>query len=31
MVDTFAPLHVSRGALACEDRDYQRSWLEPST
>jgi homogentisate 1,2-dioxygenase len=30
MVDTFAPLHVSRGALRCEDQDYQRSWLEPA-
>ncbi len=27
MVDTFAPLAVSRNALACEDRDYARSWL----
>jgi len=27
MVDTFAPLQVARGALACEDPDYGRSWL----
>jgi len=30
MVDTFAPLRVARAALACEDPDYQRSWLEGS-
>jgi homogentisate 1,2-dioxygenase len=28
MIDTFAPLRVSRAALECEDPDYQRSWLE---
>jgi homogentisate 1,2-dioxygenase len=28
MVDTFRPLHVSAEALAAEDRDYYRSWLE---
>ena len=28
MVDTFRPLMVSKQALACEDPDYQRSWLE---
>jgi homogentisate 1,2-dioxygenase len=28
MVDTFAPLHLSRAALECEDAEYYRSWLE---
>jgi homogentisate 1,2-dioxygenase len=28
MVDTFRPLHVSTDALAIEDPDYYRSWLE---
>ena len=28
MIDTFAPLQVARGALACEDKDYGGSWLE---
>ena len=28
MVDTFRPLHVSSDALAAEDRDYYRSWLD---
>ncbi len=28
MVDTFAPLHVARGALACEDAGYGDSWRE---
>jgi homogentisate 1,2-dioxygenase len=28
MVDTFRPLQVSADALAAEDRDYYRSWLE---
>jgi len=28
MVDTFAPLQVCEAATACEDPDYQRSWLE---
>jgi len=28
MIDTFAPLTVSRAALECEDPDYQKSWLE---
>lgn len=28
MIDTFRPLHVSRRALAVEDQDYGRSWLE---
>jgi len=28
MLDTFRPLRVSGNALACEDPDYQRSWLE---
>ena len=28
MVDTFAPLKVAEAALACEDTDYQQSWLE---
>ncbi len=28
MVDTFAPLQVARGALACEDPGYGESWLE---
>ena len=27
MVDTFAPLNLARGALACEDEDYGNSWL----
>jgi homogentisate 1,2-dioxygenase len=28
MVDTFRPLYVSAEALAAEDHDYARSWLE---
>jgi homogentisate 1,2-dioxygenase len=28
MVDTFRPLQVSADALAVEDRDYYRSWLD---
>ncbi|MBI3471349.1 MAG: homogentisate 1,2-dioxygenase [Candidatus Solibacter usitatus] len=28
MVDTFRPLHVSVQALAVEDKEYYRSWLE---
>lgn len=28
MVDTFKPLIVAKDALACEDTDYQISWLE---
>ncbi len=28
MVDTFKPLTVAKTALACEDRNYQTSWLE---
>jgi homogentisate 1,2-dioxygenase len=28
MIDTFAPLRVSRQALSCEDPDYGRSWIE---
>lgn len=27
MIDTFAPLQVARGALACEDPGYGASWL----
>lgn len=27
MVDTFRPLHLTRQALAIEDKDYYRSWL----
>jgi len=27
MIDTFAPLQLCATALACEDRDYGRSWL----
>jgi homogentisate 1,2-dioxygenase len=29
MMDTFRPLRVSTAALAVEDEDYHRSWLEP--
>jgi homogentisate 1,2-dioxygenase len=29
MMDTFRPLRVSTAALALEDADYHRSWLEP--
>ena len=29
MLDTFRPLHVAKLALALEDLDYARSWLEP--
>ncbi|MGE0431030.1 MAG: homogentisate 1,2-dioxygenase [Planctomycetota bacterium] len=29
MVDTFRPLHVAKAALAVEDGDYYRSWMEP--
>jgi homogentisate 1,2-dioxygenase len=28
MVDTFRPLRVAREALAIEDPDYYRSWIE---
>jgi homogentisate 1,2-dioxygenase len=28
MIDTFAPLAVAKGALAAEDRTYEKSWLE---
>ena len=28
MLDTFKPLHVAKAALACEDKNYQTSWLE---
>jgi homogentisate 1,2-dioxygenase len=28
MVDTFAPLRLGEAALACEDADYFRSWVE---
>jgi homogentisate 1,2-dioxygenase len=28
MLDTFRPLHVSREAVALEDPDYSRSWLD---
>lgn len=28
MVDTFRPLHVAESALALEDSDYARSWLD---
>ena len=28
MVDTFEPLTVAKAALACEDPDYTRSWLD---
>jgi homogentisate 1,2-dioxygenase len=28
MIDTFRPLSISADALAIEDRDYYRSWLE---
>jgi homogentisate 1,2-dioxygenase len=28
MIDTHAPLNVAQEALACEDQDYGRSWLE---
>lgn len=28
MIDTFKPLYVAKAALACEDDDYQTSWLE---
>jgi homogentisate 1,2-dioxygenase len=30
MLDTFKPLRVSTDALAIEDRDYFKSWVEPS-
>jgi len=30
MMDTFHPLRVSRQALAMEDKDYYRSWVEES-
>jgi homogentisate 1,2-dioxygenase len=29
MVDTFKPLGIAEAALAFEDREYYRSWLEP--
>jgi homogentisate 1,2-dioxygenase len=29
MLDTFKPLHVAATAPACEDTNYQTSWLEP--
>ena len=28
MVDTFRPLTVARAALALEDKEYNRSWLD---
>jgi homogentisate 1,2-dioxygenase len=28
MMDTFRPLRVAADAVACEDPDYQRSWIE---
>jgi hypothetical protein len=28
MVDAFRPLHVAKEAVAIEDRDYYRSWVE---
>jgi len=28
MMDTFRPLRVSAAALAIEDAEYHRSWLE---
>ena len=28
MIDTFRPLHVAKSALAVEDTDYERSWLD---
>ena len=31
MLDTFSPLHVAQEILACEDVDYQTSWLEPKS
>jgi len=31
MVDTFKPLGIAEPALAFEDREYYRSWLEPLT
>jgi homogentisate 1,2-dioxygenase len=30
MVDTFAPLSLGEPALACEDPEYYRSWIEQS-
>jgi homogentisate 1,2-dioxygenase len=30
MVDTFRPLRVAKEALAIEDPDYYRSWIEPT-
>jgi homogentisate 1,2-dioxygenase len=30
MVDTFKPLGIAQAALAFEDRNYYRSWLEPA-
>jgi homogentisate 1,2-dioxygenase len=30
MVDTFRPLRIAKAALAFEDPEYFRSWLEPS-
>lgn len=30
MVDTFRPLKITKQALAIEDRDYYRSWLDES-
>jgi homogentisate 1,2-dioxygenase len=30
MLDTFRPLRVAKDALAIEDPDYYRSWIEPS-
>jgi homogentisate 1,2-dioxygenase len=29
MLDTFAPLNVTTGALPCEDTAYPKSWLDP--
>ncbi|MBV8147789.1 MAG: homogentisate 1,2-dioxygenase [Candidatus Eremiobacteraeota bacterium] len=31
MVDTFAPLRLGEAALACEDAEYFRSWVESPT
>jgi homogentisate 1,2-dioxygenase len=30
MMDTFRPLQVAMPALAIEDKQYFRSWIEPS-
>ncbi len=31
MVDTFKPLHVAQSAIAVEDTEYYRSWIEAPT